>query len=117
MTGRKLRPVARAVDRLLQGLGIATDVARMDAIDAWAGVATSALGPDAAGTRALRVDGGTLVVAVPTSAWASEIRLREADLVERLARASPRSGITSIRCLPLSGRASPRPADGGPSGA
>lgn len=102
MSGRGLRPVARAVDRLLRGLGIAGDVARVDAIDAWPAVATSTLGPDAASTRALRVDGSTLVVAVPTSAWASEMRLREAELLARLAEAAPRSGIAAIRTVPTS---------------
>lgn len=100
MTGRGMRPLARAVDRLLQGLGIASDVARMDAVEAWADVASAVLGPDASSTRALRADGATLVVAVPTSAWASELRMREAEIVERLARAAPRSGITRIRVVP-----------------
>jgi len=103
MSGRGLRPVARAVDRLLRGLGIAADVARVDAIDAWPAVATATFGPDAASTRALRVDGTTLVVAVPTSAWASEVRMRESDLVARLAESAPRSGIAAIRTVPASG--------------
>lgn len=100
MRRRDLRPVARVVDRLLRGLGIATDIDRIDATRAWQAVAVAALGEDAAETRAIRVDGTTLVVAVPTSAWASEIRLRQGELLERLAEASPRSGITSLRAVP-----------------
>lgn len=95
-----MKPVARAVDRLLRGLGIATDVARADAVDHWPAVATAIFGPDGPDTRAVAVDGTTLVVAVPTSAWASEIRLREAQIVERLAAAAPRSGIRAIRTIP-----------------
>lgn len=88
------------VDQLLRGLGIATDVARIDATRAWPDVAAATLGSGAELTKALRVDGTTLVIAVPTSAWASEIRLREADLLEGLAKASPKSGITSLRAVP-----------------
>lgn len=116
MSGRGLRPVARAVDRLLRGLGIAADVARVDAVDAWPAVVTAALGPDAAATRAIRVDGTTLVVSVPTSAWASELRLRQEDLLRRLTQAAPRSGISSIRTVPAhSGRATPPSSEQGSS--
>jgi predicted nucleic acid-binding Zn ribbon protein len=100
MNRRGLRPVARVVDQLLRGLGIATDVARIDATRAWPAVAAATLGSGADLTKALRVDGTTLVVAVPTSAWASEIRLRETQLLEGLAKASPRSGITALRAVP-----------------
>lgn len=118
MSGRGLRPVARVVDRLLRGLGISADVARIDATRAWPAVAAAALGADAAETRALRVDGTTLVIAVPTSAWASEIRLREGDLLAGLSRASPRSGITALRTVPAAGgRAGGRSSGQGASGA
>lgn len=100
MSGRGLRPIARIVDQLLRGLGIAGDVARVDATRAWPAVAAATLGSGADLTRALRVDGTTLVVAVPTSAWASEIRLREAQLLDGLAEASPKSGITALRPVP-----------------
>lgn len=99
-----MRPVSRAVGRLLQGLGIETQVARVGAIDHWEAVAIDVFGVDASSTRAVAVDGTTMVVAVPTSAWASEIRLRQIDLLRRLARASPASGITAIRTVPMTGR-------------
>lgn len=96
-----MKPVGRAVDRLLRGLGIAADVARVDAIDQWERVATAVFGEDGSTTRAVAVDGATLIVAVPTSAWASEIRLREAQIIELLMRAAPRSGIRAIRSVPM----------------
>ncbi len=95
-----MKPVSRAVDRLLRGLGIAADVARVDAIDQWAGVATAVFGEDGATTKAVAVDGPTIIVAVPTSAWAGEIRLREAEIVELLTRAAPQSGIRKVRTVP-----------------
>ena len=99
-----MRPVSRAVGRLLRGLGIATEVARVGAIDRWAPVAREVLGPDAGVTKAIAVDGTTLIVTVPTSAWSSEIRLREATIVERLAEAAPESGIRAIRTVMTAGR-------------
>lgn len=108
MSRRGLRPVARVVDQLLRGLGIAGDVARIDATRAWPAVAAGILGSGADQTRALRVDGTTLVVAVPTSAWASEIRLRESQLLDGLAKASPKSGITGLRPVPSASSGSRR---------
>lgn len=95
-----MKPVSRAVDRLLRGLGIATEVDRASALDHWAEAAREVLGDDAASTRAVGLDGTTLVVAVPTSAWAGEIRLRQVALLDRLRRAAPKSGIRSIRTTP-----------------
>jgi predicted nucleic acid-binding Zn ribbon protein len=95
-----VKPVSRAVDRLLRGLGIAADVDRAAALDHWAAAAASVLGPDAHRTRAVGVDGATLIVAVPDPAWAAEIRLREREIVEALRRASPKSDIRAIRSVP-----------------
>ena len=95
-----MKPVGRAVGRLLRGLGIATDVARVGAVDAWPAVASSAFGADAAATRAVAIEGATLIVAVPTSAWASEIRLRERELVSAIARRAPSRDIRAIRTVP-----------------
>lgn len=111
MSGRGLRPVSGLVDRLLRGLGIAGDVDRAGAIEAWRPAITAVLGPDAAETRALDVDGTTLVVAVPSPAWAAEVRLRSGDILDALRSAAPRSGIRAIRTIPVSGRP-PRPRSG-----
>jgi predicted nucleic acid-binding Zn ribbon protein len=102
-----VRPVSRAVDRLLRGLGIAAEVDRAAALDHWAATITAVLGPDASATRAIAVDGATLIVAVPNSAWAAEIRLHERAILDSLRRASPKSGITAIRSIPT--RSDPRP--------
>ena len=95
-----MKPVSRAVARLLRGLGIATEVDRAGAMDRWAEVARAVLGDDAIVTRAVAVDGATLIVAVPTSAWAAEIRLRQAALLDRLRAAAPKSDIRAIRTTP-----------------
>ncbi|HEY7623809.1 MAG TPA: DUF721 domain-containing protein [Candidatus Limnocylindria bacterium] len=103
-----MRPLSVALARALRTLHLDSDVAKADACRAWTGVASAVIGPDAARTTALRMDEGTLVVAVPTAHWAAEIRLREEDLVAALAARAPRSGITRIRSVPsLSGTKRP----------
>lgn len=98
-----MRPISRALDRTLRALGVDRDVARADAMRAWRAVATETFGPDAAATRAIRADGDTLVVGVPTSDWAGEIRLREAALVRSLASHAPGCDIAHIRTVPDTG--------------
>lgn len=95
-----MRPLASAISRALRTLGLDSDVAKADAMRAWTPVACAVIGPDAARTTALRMDEGTLVVAVPTAQWAAEIRLREGELVAELASRAPRSGIAKIRSVP-----------------
>lgn len=95
-----MRPIARAVQSALRTLGIDQGVARADAVREWHAAATMVLGADAARTRAVRADGDTLVVLVPTAQWAGEIRLRERELVLALAARAPASRIVHLRCVP-----------------
>ena len=95
-----MRPIARAIESALRTLGIDRDVARADAVRAWSAAATTILGADAVTTRAVRTDGDTLVVLVPTAQWAGEIRLRERELLVALADRAPASRIARLRCMP-----------------
>jgi predicted nucleic acid-binding Zn ribbon protein len=95
-----VRPLSAALARAFRALRLDSDVARADALRAWRGAASEVIGPDAVRTKALRIDDGTLVVAVPTVQWATEIRLRERDLVDAIAKVAPRSGIEKIRSVP-----------------
>lgn len=95
-----MRPLGGAVQRVLRALGLEDDLARADAVEAWPGVAAGIIGSDAARTRAIRVEGGTLVVAVPTAQWAGEIRLRERALVAALHTRVPGAGVRRIRPVP-----------------
>lgn len=95
-----MRPIGEVVARALHALGVDRDVARVDAIRAWPDVATSVLGRDAAVTRAVRADGDTLVVVVPTAQWAGEIRLRERELLAALRERAPTSDIAHLRPAP-----------------
>jgi len=95
-----MRPIARAIQSALRTFGIDRDVARADAVRAWQAAASSVLGADAVSTRAVRADGDTLVVLVPTAQWAGEIRLRERELLSALADRAPASRIARLRCVP-----------------
>ena len=95
-----MRPLSAAIARALRTLRLDSDVAKADAMREWRHVACAVIGPDATRTTALRMDEGTLVVAVPTAQWAAEIRLREEELVAKLASRAPRSGIGKIRSVP-----------------
>jgi predicted nucleic acid-binding Zn ribbon protein len=99
-----LRPLAAVLARALRTLRLDSDIAKADAVREWGAVASKLIGADAGRTTALRMDEGTLVVAVPTAQWAAEIRLREHDLVSELATRAPRSGIAKIRSVPASRR-------------
>lgn len=95
-----MKPIARAIQSTLRTLGIDRDVARADAMREWQAAAMTVLGQDAASTRAVRTDGDTLVVLVPTAQWAGEIRLRERELLRALADRAPASRIARLRCVP-----------------
>lgn len=97
-----MRPIGRAVANALRLLGVDHDVARADAMRAWADAAASVLGEDARETRAVRAEGATLVVVVPSAQWAGEIRLRERELVLAVTKRAPSSGITRLRPVPAS---------------
>lgn len=92
-----MRPLGGTLRRVLRALGLEEELARADAVAAWPAVARDVIGSDADRTRAVRVEGHTLVVAVPTAQWAAEIRLRERDLVRRL---PPAGRIERIRSVP-----------------
>lgn len=95
-----MRPIARAIQSALRTFGIDQGVARADAVRAWHAAATTVLGADAISTRAVRTDGDTLVILVPTAQWAGEIRLRERELLQALADRVPTSRIARLRCVP-----------------
>jgi predicted nucleic acid-binding Zn ribbon protein len=97
-----MKPIGRVVERALRAFGVDRDVARADAVRTWSEAAVSVLGTDARQTKAVRADGDTLVVAVPSAQWAGEVRLRERELIVAVNRQAPASGITRIRPIPAS---------------
>jgi len=99
-----MRPLGGAVRRALQALHFDAEVERATALGAWPDAIASILGPAAREIRAIRVDLETLVVLVPDTGWAGEIRLREREIVAALRASAPRCGVTRLRCAPANER-------------
>lgn len=99
-----MRQLGGAVRRTLQALHLDRDVERATALGAWPDAIASVLGPTAREVRAIRVDAETLVVLVPDTGWAGEIRLREREIVAALRAGAPRCGVTRLRCAPANER-------------
>ncbi len=95
-----MRSLAESLQATLTLLGIRGGVARAAAVAAWRDVAREAIGADAGRTRALRVEAGTIVVAVPSPVLAQELRLRTGELVAALAERAPEAGVRDVRFVP-----------------
>jgi hypothetical protein len=95
-----MRPLADAISGTLAALGISRRVARAAAVRAWPEVARSCLGADGARTRALRVEGDTLVVTVASPVLAQELRLRAEEIGAELRRLAPDAGVRAVRYVP-----------------
>ncbi|HYY54812.1 MAG TPA: DciA family protein [Candidatus Dormibacteraeota bacterium] len=104
-----MRPLAEALRGTLAALGIGGAVGRAAAVRAWPEVARACIGVDAGRTRALRVDGDTLLVTVPSPVLAQELRLRSEEIRVALHRLAPDAGVRAVRFIP-SGRAPVRSA-------
>ena len=78
----KPEPIGRALSEFLKSTGLSERVAQASAIDDWASV----VGPQIAKvTDALSITpDGTLLVAVATNAWMSELSLMEPELIRVL---------------------------------
>ena len=98
-----MNPLGGALVRALRSLGLDREVARASAVIAWPEASRSTLGPAARGVVAARMDGDTLVVLVPSSTHAAEIRLREREILGALEALAPGSGVKRIRCAPTGG--------------
>ena len=107
-----MRPLAGAVRRALRVLHLESGVDRATAIDAWPAAAVAVLGPAALAVSAIRVDDRTLVILVPDTGWAGEIRLRERELIIALQERAPRSGVARIRSAPTDHPTGPASGDG-----
>ena len=94
-----MRPIGGAIERALRKLGLERDIRRASAIDAWPDAAREVLGPGASATRAVGLGDRALLVAVPDASWAGEIRIRELELIDALARRVA-SDIEHIRTVP-----------------
>ena len=73
--------VGKLLPELLRKLGVASEVARQEALGRWDAVVGERI---AAVTRATAVSGGVLFVKVVSSPWLTELNLMRHDILRRL---------------------------------
>jgi len=75
------REIGGAIEDVLERMGVTEEVERHAVFGEWA----ERVGREIARVaRPHRVDGETLIVKVPSSAWAGELSLRQNDILERI---------------------------------
>jgi predicted nucleic acid-binding Zn ribbon protein len=99
---RSKRPtvVREVLQQYLRSAGLEERIEEASAVPEWA----ERVGPAIAGvTTPLRASGGTLVVAVRSSAWLMELRLMEAEILRQVNTGRKRGKFTRIRFLMAEG--------------
>jgi predicted nucleic acid-binding Zn ribbon protein len=94
--GKGPEPLGSALQDFLEGAGLAERVEAASVVPEWAERVGEAI---AAVTTPLRVSGGTLFVAVRSSAWLMELKLMEGEILGRLNAGRERGKIRRIRFL------------------
>jgi predicted nucleic acid-binding Zn ribbon protein len=89
-------PIVHALERFLERSGISERVEEATVVPEWADRVGSRI---AAVTRPLRVNRGTLFVAVRSSAWLMELKMMEGEILRRLNEDRERGRIKKIRFL------------------
>ncbi len=78
---RKFRSVGSVLPRVLKGLRLDKALAAQPAVTAWPEIAGARM---AAHTRAVDVDGSTLVVVVDSPAWNAQLRFLKPQLLKKI---------------------------------
>ncbi len=94
MTPRTFARIGDVLPAVLRDLGLQAKFNERRVVDKWATV----VGPELARrSRALRCDGGTLLVLVDHGAWMQEMHFIEKDLLAKLRAACPGVNLARIR--------------------
>lgn len=78
---RKFRSVGSVLPRVLKGLKLDKVLAAQPAVTLWPEIAGART---AAHTRAVEVDGGTLVVVVDSPSWTAQLRFLKPQLLKKI---------------------------------
>jgi len=98
---RKFRSVGSVLPRVLKGLKLDKVLAAQPAVDSWPQIA----GPKTAEhTRAVEVDGKTLVVVVDSPAWMVQLRFLKPQLLKKIEGRVGKGLITDLRFVLGQGR-------------
>jgi predicted nucleic acid-binding Zn ribbon protein len=99
---RKFRSVGSVLPRVLKGLKLDRVLAAQPAVDLWPQIA----GPKTAEhTRAVEVDGKTLVVIVDGPAWMTQLRFLKPQLIKKIDGRVGKGLITDLRFVLGTGKA------------
>jgi predicted nucleic acid-binding Zn ribbon protein len=99
---RKFRSVGSVLPRVLKGLKLDKVLAAQPAVDLWPQIA----GPKTAEhTRAVEVDGKTLVVVVDGPAWSAQLRFLKPQLIKKIDARIGKGLITDLRFVLGQGKA------------
>jgi predicted nucleic acid-binding Zn ribbon protein len=91
---RKFRSVGSVLPRVLKGLKLDKVLAAQPAVDLWPQMA----GPKTAEhTRAVEVDGKTLVIVVDAPAWTTQLRFLKPQLLKKIDERIGKGLITDLR--------------------
>ena len=98
---RKFRSVGSVLPRVLKGLKLDKVLAAQPAVTFWPEIA----GPKTAEhTRALEVDGNTLVIVVDSPAWIAQLRFLKPQLLKKIAGRVGKGLILDLRFVLGQGR-------------
>ncbi|MBM3332041.1 DUF721 domain-containing protein [candidate division WOR-3 bacterium] len=98
---RKFRSVGSVLPRVLKGLKLDKVLAAQPAVDSWPQIA----GPKTAEhTRAVEVDGKTLVVVVDSPAWMVQLRFLKPQLLKKIEGRVGKGLVTDLRFVLGQGR-------------
>ena len=102
------RPLGEALEGYLRRSGLGEKMEAASVVPEWDGLVGEKI---AAVTAPLRVNAGTLFVAVRSSAWLMELKLMEREILRRVNQDRPRGRISQIRFVmaeePPEGRSGP----------
>ena len=99
---RKFRSVGSVLPRVLKGLKLDKVLAAQPAVDLWPQIA----GPKTAEhTRAVEVDGKTLVIIVDGPAWSAQLRFLKPQLIKKIDARIGKGLITDLRFVLGHGKA------------
>lgn len=88
------KQVREALESYLEKAGISEKIEAASVVPEWPALVGDGI---AAVTTPLRVSNGVLFVAVRSSAWLSELKLMERDILKRLNAGKAKGRISSIR--------------------
>jgi predicted nucleic acid-binding Zn ribbon protein len=96
MTGKKKgpTPVGEALGQFLERSGLAERIEEASVVPEWEQLVGEAI---AQVTKPARVSGGTLFVAVRSSAWMMELSMMQGEIIRRLNAGRARGKIQKIR--------------------